>query len=136
VTIGKLDRVDDGLVAESWAPHPGYKTDNESDDDIGIVRLKQLVTDVTPIELKFDAGSPATSTPVTAIGFGYTQDSGPLVAQLREVVVNVRPGTSALCRFNFPFNNDYQFCAGGSGRVRKLFGVLYDMLACYFSIKN
>lgn len=120
MTIGKLDRVDDKVVAESWAPHPGYRTTNDSDDDIGVVRLEKPVTTVDPIPMNFDAGSPTTSTPVTAIGFGYTQDSGPLTAQLREVTVNVRPGTSALCRFNFPFDNAFQFCAGGSGRVRKI----------------
>ena len=99
---------------ESVLKHPSYSSYSQR-YDIMLVKLSQPVTTITPAQLNENSQIPSDYAPVTAVGFGATNEGGGITNTLMQVDVNIVPFSTCDAQYSSPIHNPSMVCAGVPG---------------------
>jgi secreted trypsin-like serine protease len=86
--IDNADREGDVVDIKRVIPHPGFVDNGSSRNDILLLHLSNVVTDITPFDYNTDPDFPGVmEEPLTIVGFGTTTEGGAVSQKLRMVDV-------------------------------------------------
>ncbi len=75
-TVNLMQSQGDVRTASMTIPKPGFSISSLGRNDIGLIKLAQPVTDITPTPVNLDPARAPIGTTVTMVGFGATAQSG------------------------------------------------------------